>query len=228
MIALCTTTASTSHANLINTGWLFYITSELVPVTIIFLIIIFFNITFTSGKINGFIFYSQVVVIFHVTADDFIPLPDEVKVLNRILHFFYLIFNLNVFTLDEMSFCLFKNATALDVIVFSYITLVYALVLIIGVILLMNKLNVRYCCKPLRKCIGQQWQTIQGSIIHGLTAFLVLCYAKCAQASILLVSYAGIHGKGGEILNTVVFYDGDITWFSKQPCHMQSLHSSWQ
>ncbi len=195
-------------------GWLLYILSELVPVTIIFLIIIFFNITFTSGKINGFIFFAQVVVIFHVTADDFIPLPNGVKVFNRILHFFYLIFNLNIFTLDEMSFCLFRNATALDVIAFSYITLVYALVLIIGVILLMNKLNMRYCCKPLRKCIGPQWQTFQGSIIHGLTAFLVLCYAKCAQTSILLLSYADIHGRGGETLETVVFYNGDITWLS--------------
>ncbi len=197
-------------------GWLFYILSELVPVTIIFLVIIFFNITFTSGKVNGFIFFAQVVVMFHVTAGDFIPLPNGTKVFNRILHSLYQNFNLNIFTLDELSFCLFKRATALDIIAFSYITLIYSLVLIIGVILVMNRFNMRYCCKSLGRCIGPQWQTLQGSIIHGLTAFLVLCYAKCAQASILLVCYTSIHGKGGKILSTVVFYNGDINWFSIQ------------
>ena len=197
-------------------GWLFYILSELFPVTIIFLIIIMFNITFTSGKVNGFIFFVQVVVTFHVSADDFIPLPSGVLILNRILHFIFLTFNLNPFTLDEMSFCLFESATAPDVIVFSYITLVYSLVLVIGVILLMNKLNMRYYCKPLRKCIGPQWQTLQGSVIHGLSAFLVLCYAKCTQASIFLLTYAGIHVKGGETGKLVLFYNGEITWFSVQ------------
>lgn len=197
-------------------GWLFYIMSELLPVTILFLVIIFFNITFTSGNINGFIFFAQVVVMFHVTADDFIPLPHGVKVINRIIHFFYLVFNLNMFTLDEMSFCLFKNASALDTIAFSYITLVYSFVLVVGVIFLMNKLSVKCCCKSLRKCTRPYRGSLQGSIIHGLTAFLVLCYAKCTQASILLVSYASIQSKGSEILRTVVFYNGDITWFSIQ------------
>lgn len=196
-------------------GWLFYILSELVPVTIIFLIIIIFNVAFTSGSINGFIFFAQVVVMFHVSADDFIPLPTGVKIFNRILHFFYLIFNLNIFTLDEISFCLFRNATALDVIAFSYITLVYAFFLVITVILLVNKLNARCCCRTLRKCARPRWHhTLQGSIIHGLTAFLVLCYAKCAQTSILLVRYAEIHGRGGEMVKSVVLYNGEITWFS--------------
>jgi hypothetical protein len=197
-------------------GWLFYILSELVPVTILFLVIIFFNITFTSGKINGFIFFAQVVVMFHVTADDFIPLPLGVKVLNRILHFFYLIFNLNMFTLDEFSFCLFKGATALDVIAFSYITLIYSFVLVVGVIFLLNKLSMKCSCKAFRRFTRKHRGTLQGSIIHGLTAFLVLCYAKCTQASILLISYAGIRGTGSKTLRTVVFYNGDITWFSIQ------------
>ena len=112
--------------SLCSFGWLFYILSELVPVTIVFLVIIVFNITFTSGLVNGFIFFSQVVVMFHVSADDFIQFPPPVTTLNRILQMFYQTFNLNTLMLDEASFCLFKGATALDVISFSYITLVYS------------------------------------------------------------------------------------------------------
>lgn len=203
------------HEKYCEYGWVFYILSELLPVTVIFIVILMFNVSFTSGLINGFIFYSQVVVMFHVTADDFIPMPSGVITLNRVLHLFYLFFNLNVFTLDEISFCLFGKATALDVAAFSYITLMYSFFLIIGIVLLMNKLNLRYCYRPLKKCIGPHWQhTLGGSIIHGLTAFLVLCYAKCAQASILLLSPVVIRGKGKDTINTVVFYSGDITWLS--------------
>ena len=208
--------------SLCSVGWLFYILSELVPVTIIFLVIIVFNITFTSGLVNGFIFFSQVVVVFHVSADNFIQLPLPVTTLNRILQMFYQTFNLNVLMLDEMSFCLFKGATALDVISFSYITLVYSLLLIIGTVLVMNKLSFQCCIKACRcscfqhtrKFVAPKLQTLQNSIIHGLTAFFVLCYANCAQASILLFSYAVISGKGGNQSVSVVFYSGNITWFS--------------
>ena len=130
--------------SLCSVGWLFYILSELVPVTIIFLVIIVFNITFTSGLVNGFIFFSQVVVMFHVSANDFIQLPSPVSTFNRILQMLYQTFNLNTLMLDEASFCLFNGATALDVIGFSYITLVYSLLLIIGTVLVMNKLS--FCC----------------------------------------------------------------------------------
>ena len=186
--------------------------SEFVPLTILFFVITFFNISFTSGKINGFVFFAQVVVMFHVTANDFIKLPGGVGVLKRILHFFYSIFNLDMFMLDEFSFCLFKDATALDVIALNYVTLLYSFMLIIRAVFLLNKVNMR--C--LIKFSGKHRRTFQGSIIHGLTAFLVLCYAKCTQASLLIISYASIQGKGGTVIDMVVFYNGDITWFSNQ------------
>ena len=212
--------------SLCSVGWLFYILSELVPVTIIFLVIIVFNFTFTSGLVNGFIFFSQVVVMFHVSANNLIQLPLPVSTLNRILQMFYQTFNLNTLMLDEASFCLFENATALDVISFSYITLVYSLLLIIGTVLVMNQLSFRCCSncchcnisclRHTRELVAPQLQTLESGIIHGLTAFFVLCYANCAQASILLLSYAVIRGKGASHVESVVFYNGNIIWFSTE------------
>ena len=40
-------------------GWLFYILSEIVPVTIVFGLVLAFNINLTSGGLNGFILFSQ-------------------------------------------------------------------------------------------------------------------------------------------------------------------------
>ena len=202
--------------NYCHFGWLFYILSELLPVTLIFLIIIFFGITFTSGILNGFIFYAQVVVMFHITADNHIRVHEKLKTTNSIIHSLYHIFSLNTFALENMSFCLFKEAGALDIIAFSYITLIYSLILIIGVILVMNKLNLRYCCKPCGKYLGSQWRTLESSIIHGLTAFLVLCYANCARASFLLLTHANIRTKGGVHKYYAVYYNGSLSWLSKE------------
>ena len=194
-------------------GWLFYILSEIVPVTILFLTIIFYNITFTSGLLNGFIFYCQVVPMLQITAGGFIPFPVK---LSQIISFLYLNFNLSPFVLDDMSFCLFEKATSLDTLSFSYITLIYCFLLIIGVILLMGKLNPRYYCKSLRKCTRTKRQTMQHSIIHALSAFLVLCYAKCARVSISLISLNTIQGKGETYRRWVVYYNGEFDWFSTQ------------
>ena len=38
-----------------------YIVSELLPVTLLFLVILIFNINFTSGALSSFVFYAQVI-----------------------------------------------------------------------------------------------------------------------------------------------------------------------
>ena len=197
-------------------GWLFYILSELVPVTTIFLVIVIFNVNFTSGSMNGFIFYSQVVVLLQITAGNSIPFPPAIQNMIKILQFLYQNFNLSTFVLDQMSFCLFDGATALDIIAFDYITLIYSFLLLIGIVLLINKLSLRQCCKPLRKCTGTQWWTLQGSIIHGLTGFLVLSYGKCIQTSLSLIILTSIKGMGGKHEKYVVYFNGEIDWLDNR------------
>ena len=196
-------------------GWIFYILSNMLPVTIIFLVIIIFNIPFTSGAINGFIFYCQVVSMFHVSADDSIEFPSSAQTLNRVSSFIYLAHNLFPFVLDELSFCLWEKATALDVLAFSYVTLVYSFTLVIVVILVMNKCVSRCSCKTLQ---NTQFLNLQSSKIHGLTTFLILCYAQCIFVSILLLASAKIRHRESDqnSTQTVVYYNGEITWMSSE------------
>ena len=189
-------------------GWLFFILSEVLPVTIIFVVVIFFNITFTSGNINGFLFFAQVVPTLRVTAGGIIPLTSKI---DKIVLFIYHHFNLNPLVLEDMSFCLYKNASALDIMAISYITLVYAFLLTIGIAYLMNKFKFYKCCKFQKKN-----ETVQGSIIHGLSSFLILCYAKCTQTSIMLITYVTIRGKGAQPKYRAAFYNGAIHWFGKE------------
>ena len=194
-------------------GWLFFILSEVLPVTIIFLVIIFFNISFTSGTLNGFIFYAQVVEIFHTTAGDLLPtcISNPAQIVSRLLSFFYLSFNLKTFVLDEVSFCLWKDANVLDILAFNYIILLYAFILIITVVIVMNKCNFRSILRRIKPYKPlKPWPNFRYSIIHGLSAFLVLCYVQCARVSIALLKFERLSGSKA----SVIFYDGDITWMS--------------
>ena len=110
-------------------GWLFYILSELVPVTVIFIIVLGFNISFTSGAVNGFILYSQLLDSVDIYASGIIAISD-MRIRNVAL-LLYGFFNLDLFGTGLFSFCLWKGASALDVIAIKYVTIIYAILLII-------------------------------------------------------------------------------------------------
>ena len=57
--------------SLCSYGLLFYALSELLPVVVIFTIIIFFNISFTSGNVNGLILFSQALDIVTINFKDY-------------------------------------------------------------------------------------------------------------------------------------------------------------
>jgi hypothetical protein len=90
-------------------GWLFYILSELVPMTLLFLLVIFFDISFTSGSVNSLLFFAQVLDFFQVTAFGSYNLPVYLEILTTIYQFIFATFNMEFFRLDSLSFCLGKE-----------------------------------------------------------------------------------------------------------------------
>ena len=165
-------------------GWFFYILSELVPVTLIFITVIALNISFTSGKVNGFILYSQLLCSFLIDGNGFITFIPNVGSLTRIYQVIYGVFNLDFFQIEYLSFCLISNASALDILVVKYITIIYALLLIFLVIWCMNR------CHCITRCFARccRITTVKSSVIHGLSAFLILCYSQCLKVSLNLLS----------------------------------------
>ena len=133
----------------------------------------------------------------------------------------YKVFSLQFFTANDvrklqfLSFSLWKGATALDTLAFHYVTLLYYLLLVIFTVKVMDLCNIRkYCCEYSNCFKMQQKQTVRGSITHGLTAFLLLCYSRFAQVSLMILIPGTLYSKGGAITRQVVFYDGEIDFFS--------------
>lgn len=174
-----------------NLGWLLYILSELLPVTLIFITVLLLNIKVTSGMVNGFILFSQLLLSMDIDASGIIVYPQyakqKIQFATDLYQLIYGFLNLDIFNSEHFSFCLMKGATALDTLAFKYITILYIIMLIVAVVLFMNKC--RWRC--LGKC--RRITDIKISVIHGISTFLVLCYSQCIEVSIGLLIPLHIH-----------------------------------
>ena len=199
---------------LCKVGWLFYILSELVPVTVIFVTVMALNISFTSGAVNGFILFCQVLTSLHIDGNGFITFSPSLATLTRGYQLIYGIFNFDMFQSDPLSFCLWSNASALDMLAFKYVTIVYALLLVVLVIWFIGKFHrfTKYfgmCCRI---------TTVKTSVIHGVSAFLILCYSQCLKISLNLLNgyYIGAGYSSDMVVSNRVMLNGNIVHFSRE------------
>ena len=195
-------------------GWIFYLLSEVLTLTILFVVVLSFNISFTSGALNGFLFYAQIIDILCISAVKHKSnYPFWTIMTTKASIFAYNFFNLNFFHLDTLSFCMWEGATTLSIIVLKYLTIVIAFLLVIGVFFIMNSCTFRkfkYYSKRLR---------LKQSVIHGISTFLVTCFAQTVKVTFHIFATALVTRKGGEVTGYQVLYDGDVQLFSAE--HMK-------
>jgi hypothetical protein len=191
-------------------GWILYLVSEILPLTLMFIFILIFNVNFLSGELNGFIFFAQVFDSFSITGNGFIWFPRNAYTALITIRAIYRLLNFDFFSASKLSFCLWNGATSLDMIVFKFVTVTYALLLIFITVWLMNKCNVYQRLSCLRV------STVKHSIIHGLSAFLVMVYAQCVKVSFKLLDYTEIYAKGYVHMYTVATYQGNLKYFGPE------------
>ena len=183
-------------------GWAFYILSELVPISVLFLVVIFFNISFTSGQLNGVVFFMQVVDTMKLNAENFIDFGEfkNVSIIHKLV---YRTFSLKTFAIHQFSFCLWSGASALDMLAFRYVTILYSLFLVFATAFFLK------ICNFHRKC-SKGKINLRRSIIHGLSAFLVMSYSECTRVSLLILTIGTLRtiSDTPETIK-VSFYNGD-------------------
>lgn len=197
-------------------GWLLYIVSEIIPVTIFFIVVMVFDIKFTDGAVSGFILFVQLSDTMLIKANGFIQLPDHVLIALDVYRFITRIFNLNFFAIDGLSFCLWRKASTLDLLAFKYITILYALTLVVLIIAIFKYCRSKCFNKMLMRMNGGSAASTKSNIIHGVSGFLVICYSECTRISLLLLMrtqlYAG-NDTGNYVKHTVAFYNGEFFFF---------------
>lgn len=184
-----------------------FIVSEILPVTILFLTVILFDIKLTTGSLNGFLFFMQVFSTLHIT-NNIIGVPTTTKPLLTVLNSIAKVSNLNFFVIPSLEFCLFKGSNSLDLLTIDYVTVVYSLVLVILTVLCLN----RRCNQHMKRLRGKHTLPTT-SIIHGLSGFLVLCYAKTTIVTLKILTPGFARGRGRKYYETVAFYQGNLLFF---------------
>jgi preprotein translocase subunit SecG len=188
------------------------------------MIVLFFNVKLTSGALNGFIFFVQVIDTMQMDADGYISTHDLLDTFTSIYLFTYRMFNLNLFTIDKFSFCLWQGANTLDILAFKYVTILYSIALVVITVLLKKcgKGKYLFCCKKQNLQVqGSESarSSVKSTMIHGLSTFFVMCYFQCAKVTLFILFQGRVHSIGRVHHNTltpVVFYHGDFKYFGKE------------
>lgn len=197
-------------------GLLLYFVSEIIPVTVLFMAVIFFNVKFTSGALNGFIFFIQFIDTMLIDANGFISTNQLIRAFISVYQFLYRTFHLNFFTLDQLSFCLWRGANTLDILAFKYVTVIYSIILVILTVLL-KKRGCLSCYKK-QRFLESSTDSMKSTMIHGFSAFLAMCYSQCAKVTLFILTPGRIHSIGehyNSSIKTVVFYHGDVRYMDR-------------
>ena len=189
-------------------GVLYYIGTEIIPVTIIFLIILIFNISLTSGALYSFVFYAQTLSVLRITAFGIIHI-DNNNVRNAIL-FYRVLLGIFNFEILNLSVCVIPTDSIMKLFMIKYATLLYAFFLVLATILLLRLHSCYSCVKLCRRC-GRR--NIRGSIVDGLSAFLVLCYFQCAFVTSQILTPSYLYGYKKNWKKTVPLFDGELEYF---------------
>ena len=195
-------------------GILLYLVSELLPVTIIFMIILILNVNITSGAVNTFIFCAQLISSLLIDTFEVRSIAINNQMTATFFSVYRVVFgllNFSIFEGDRLSFCLFKGATLMDLFLVKYFTVLYAFFLVVATIIILRLNSIYVCIKLCYKC---GYRNVHASVIHGLTAFLVLCYFQCARMTFKILVSSSITRAGGATVSTRLIYAGDIKYMS--------------
>ena len=196
----------------VHLGILYLILSYILPVSVLFYIIMSYNIRMTTGVISAYLFFSQTVSSQYYYASLQADTDLSFTISNIVLSI-YSMSNLEFFQHDALSYCLFSNAGTVDILAFKLLLSFYPLFLVL-IYFLLRRYNYRIC----RYCHFQSFRLSSTSVTHGIAAFLVLCFAKINVLAYGISKYAELFYLNGTSYERVVYFQGDIKYF-KEPIY---------
>ena len=212
--------------------WFF---TEFVPLNILFVVFIVFNVNILSGwggVLYGFVFFFQVVLttpVFQyitptnnddVTADDWYGCS---LYINKFLSQLWNLMFLSAFIPQEDA-CVTATATVQSAILIAYLyILVWPLIVYACLIMFHRCYRHGYCCRPAHKCLFRMGKTLakcqqsEGGGVNslaGLCSFFVLAYTKLVMLTWGICGQSTILSSNGE-RRYVFLYNGTVPWFDR-------------
>ena len=192
------------------------------PLTLLYFIVIFFNVNVTSSRLHGFVLFSQVlstpayVRIVFITIEDS-PYAWLLKA-TKAMDFFFSLWNLEPFRSILPDTCL--NVDTLTVFALEACVALYPLVLIIVSYCLIELYGRNIWCivviwKPFRSVFHlfrENWD-IQTSVIDSFSTFFLLSYVKILNVSADLLIFTAVHQLPDNKTHYRNYYDASVELF---------------
>ena len=186
-------------------GVLIYLLSEIVPTAVFFTVVVIFGVNFSSGSLNGIVFFSQILDVF--SQNLLVSHVHQKEVFRVLLSGYQLIYGiLNFDYFVTFPFCLWKGATIMDVMVFKYVTITFAFALITSVIVIMNRSGNKRFSRISTCTLFRRRQT------HGISTVLIICYGQCTKVGFSLLARTYLKGRHG-VEPIAVTHFGGLPYF---------------
>ncbi len=196
-----------------------YVALVYVPLTLFFIGLIVFDIRLTTGPVNGFIVFCQVITsTFDLQANGAIPLHikvHRVQTLRRIYMLVYGVFNLEFFENLVAKLCISPNFNTLTVLSLDYGVAIFPLVitLLILVCIRLNTILCSWCsCKKVSRLLRKLciWRTrpLSESFLPAFAAFILLSYTKFTLTSSYILERQELVDEEGSGQSYQVYYAG--------------------
>ena len=204
--------------------WFFYLLTEFLPIVIFFFIVIFFNVSATTGPANAFVFFAQVIsTAFGINSNGAVSIGHAQLPLKHLYTIPYDIWNLNFFHPFLPKFCISSQITTLQLLSTGYITALFPLLLVVVFYLFVwlygrGVAPIVCLCRPIHHCFARIrgiWN-IKQSVLHALATFLLLSYTKFSLVSFILLTPTPLLDSDGNKERFVLYYDGTIDFFSSK------------
>ena len=212
-----------------NYNLIFVLLADLVPVTLLFLIVILFDINITSGYANTYILFSQIaslqinvlIIAYHLAfvTQNYL----NATYITLTLESFYSIWSLDLGRILTPNVCVGHSIETIDSIALQYMSAFYGLglVFITYCIVELHGYNVRLIVclwKPFSKCFTRIRRRVNpsASLINAFATFLLLSYSKLTLTSIILLTPSYLYNQTGHHVSTVVIYDGTLGFFKSK------------
>ena len=169
-------------------GILVFILIEILPITLMVILIIILNIQLTNGSINGVVFYSQIIAIIYMyNSPDILGLS---------------MIPSSIFNLDFTSFlynyplCIAPHMSPLGAISFWYVIGFYPLLLLLLIyvwIILYDKgfKCVVFITRPFHYCMARFWSMtgIEPSLTNSIASIYILSFTQLTATSFKILSF---------------------------------------
>ena len=194
---------------------LVFILIEILPITLMVILIIILNIQLTNGSINGVVFYSQIIAIIY-SINNFYNEND----FRMFQHFS--IMPCSMFNLDftpiifyNYSLCIAPHMSPLGAVSFWYVIGIYPLILLLLIyawIILYDKgfMCVVFITRPFHRCMARFWSMtgIEPSLTNSIASIYILSFTQLTATSFKVLSFSI------DINNNVsFFYDSKQGYF---------------